>query len=264
MKRERPTAMRAPFVLAALLLASACPAATSTTREVRVFAAASLARAFSRAQEQLDGTVTLQLSFAGSQQLALQLAHGARADVFASADERWMDDVAERGLLAETPRLFARNRLVVVTPASNPGGVEGLADLARPGVKLVLASDAVPAGRYSREVLRKLQAEFGSDFAARALANLVSEEETVQAVVAKVQLGEADAGIVYVSDVAPAVREKLRVLTLPAATDVDARYFIGLLKNAPNPAGGRALIAWLLQPAGQRLLCEHGFAAAVE
>src|SRR5207247_7756162 len=134
------------------------------------------------------------LNLAGSQQLAAQIEQGARADLFASADARWMAYLATRDLLDGAPRVFARNRLVVIVPRTNPARIGRLQDLARRGVKLVLGAPAVPVGQYSREALRNLSRidGFGADYARRVLANLVSEEENVKSVVGKVQLGEAD------------------------------------------------------------------------
>ena len=231
--------------------------------EVRVFAAASLQRVFTAAATQIGASPQLSFNFAGSQQLALQLSQGAQADVFASADERWMVDAEKHDLLAAPARVFARNKLVVITPASNPGAVDRLDDLARPGVKVVLAADAVPAGRYSREVLTKLGSAggLGDEYAAGVLANVVSQEENVEAVVAKVQLNEADAGIVYVSDLSPERRTALRSLEIPAAANVTAEYYIAPLKSAANPAGARAFLAWLSSETGQRLVVEQGFLA---
>jgi molybdate transport system substrate-binding protein len=229
--------------------------------EVRVFAAASLQRVFSAAATQIGEAPRLAFNFAGSQQLALQLSQGADGDVFASADERWMLDAEKHGLLAAPPRVFARNQLVVITPAGNPGKVDRLADLARPGVKVVLAADVVPAGRYSRQALLKLGTAggLGDEYAAGVLANVVSEEENVEAVATKVQLGEADAGIVYVSDLSPQRRAAVRSLEIPAAANVVAAYYIAPLKSAADPAGARAFIAWLASDAGRRLIAEHGF-----
>lgn len=233
----------------------------ASSGEVRVFAAASLQRVFTAAAAQIGEPPRLSFNFAGSQQLALQLSQGAEADVFASADERWMLDAEKRGLLAAPARIFARNRLVVITPAGNPGRIDRLADLARPGVKVVLAADAVPAGRYSREALSKLGTAggLGDGYAAGVLANLVSEEENVEAVATKVQLGEADAGIVYVSDLSPQRRAAVRTLEIPAAANVIAAYYIAPLKDAADAAGARAFIAWLASHAGRRLVAEHGF-----
>src|SRR5262245_42559008 len=171
-----------------------------------VFAAASLTDAFGKIGRQLEQEhpgLKVRFNFGGSNQLALQPESGAQADVFASADLAWMDHVAQRGLLGGDPRPFANNRLVVIVPRTNPARIGGLQDLAKHGVKLILAAESVPAGKYSRTILKNLSRlpGYGSDYPRRVLANLVSEEENVRGVVSKVQLGEADAGICYRSDV---------------------------------------------------------------
>jgi molybdate transport system substrate-binding protein len=234
---------------------------------LRVFAAASLADAFGAIGRELERQrpgLTVRINLAGSQQLATQIEQGAAADVFASADERWMRDVEERGRLAGESAIFARNRLVAIVPRTNPARIRGLADLARGGVKLVLGADAVPVGRYSRIVLQNLARDpaFGRDFAARALRNLVSEEENVKSVVGKVQLGEADAGIVYRSDVTPAVARFLRVIEIPASANVFASYPIALVKDAREAEAGRVFIALVLSPGGQQLLARGGLIPA--
>ncbi len=236
------------------------PAASVLT----VFAAASLTDAF----EDLGAlfrrrhpAITLRFNFAGSQQLAVQLEYGASADVYASADQRWMARVQERGLAAGDPVIFALNRLVVVLPAENPRGIGRLEDLAVPGHKLVLAAEAVPAGWYSREVLRKLSRRpgFGTDYAGRVLANVVSEEENVKGVVAKVQLGEADGGLAYRSDVTPAIAGRLRVLEIPAAANIVASYPIVTLAGSAAPAAARAFVELVRDAEGRAVLARHGF-----
>lgn len=234
---------------------------------ISVFAAASLRGAFIEAGALLARRrpgFSARFNFAGSQQLALQIAEGADADVFAAADRRAMSAVAARGLIDGAPVIFAWNRLVVVTPAADPGRVGALRDLARPGLKLVLAADAVPAGRYSREVLRRLSSEgaFGPDFTARVLRNVVSEEENVKAVVAKVQLGEADAGMVYVSDVTPAVRPAVRVIPIPNAYNVVAEYPIAVLAGSTRRDDARAFVEFIRSAEGRRLLERHGLLGA--
>jgi len=229
-----------------------------------VFAAASLTEAFGEAGtafERRHSGIRVRLSFGGSQQLAAQLRLGAEADLFASADDRAMAVVRRAGLLADAPAVFARNRLVVITPASNPGRVERLADLARPGVKLVLAADAVPAGRYAREVLDRLSRApgFDPDFRRRVLRNLVSEEENVRAVVGKVRLGEADAGIVYRSDLSAAPPGEIRVLEIPDRYNVVAAYPIARLRGSPRGALAAAFVRFLLSGEGQAVLERHGF-----
>ena len=171
-----------------------------------------------------------------------------------------MEYVAQRMLLLEEAKRFVQNRLVVLTPRVNPAGVDSLRDLAKPGVKFVTTAAAVPVGRYSRQVLEKLSGApgFAADFDTRVRRNVVSEEENVKAVVTKVQLGEADAGIVYQSDVTPALRGKVRVLDIPDAYNVVASYPIAVLKKAPNAEAAQEFVELVLSEEGQRVLSEHG------
>jgi len=233
---------RLVFVL--LLLASPAFARDETT----IFAAASLSGAFKEMGKKY------RFNFAGSQQLAAQLEQGAPADVFASADEQWMSYAREHGLIAGEPRVFARNRLVVITPKSNPGRVDRIADLARPGVKVLIGVENVPIGRYARQVLTK----HSSDFARRVLGNVVSQEENVKAIVTKIALGEADAGFVYVSDATPAVRR----MPIPDEVNVIAAYPIAVVKNAPHAEAAQAFVNFLLSREGQAILVKHGFLPA--
>jgi molybdate transport system substrate-binding protein len=231
-----------------------------------IFTAASLTDAFKEMGaniEQANPGTRVTFNFAGSPTLRTQLAQGARADVFASADEPNMQGAQQEGTIAGEPRLFVRNQLVAIVPAANPAQVMRLHDLAKPGVKLVLTNKEVPVGNYSRQALTKMSqdAAFGSEFATRVLANLVSEETNVKQVVAKVQLGEADAGIVYSSDVTPAVRGAVQVLAIPESFNVIAQYPIAVVRDAPNATGARAFIDYVLSPAGQAILTKHGFLA---
>jgi molybdate transport system substrate-binding protein len=232
-----------------------------------IFAAASLTGAFTelgRLLERRQPGLEIRFNFAGSQQLAAQLDQGAAADLFASADARWMRHAVERGLVAGAPVVFARNRLVLLLPASNPGRIDRLQDLARPGLKLVLAAEAVPAGGYSRAVLARLERApgFPAGFAARALANVVSNEENVKGVVAKAQLGEADGGFAYRSDVTSAVAARVKVVEIPAAQNVTAEYPVAVLAGSPNEPAARAFVRLLLGAEGQAVLRRHGFLPA--
>ncbi len=248
-------------------VASVGPAgAASPPTSVTVFAAASLTEAFTvlgQVLEQRSPGVRMTFNFAGSQQLALQIEQGARADVFASADQRWMGYLQQRGLIAGTPREFVRNRLVVIIPRANPGKIAQLQDLARPGVKLVIETDAVPAGRYTREALAHLNQApgFGPDYARRVLRNVVSEEDNVKAVVAKVQLGEADAGAVYRSDVTAVVSTKVAVIDIPDPYNVIASYPIAVVKGV-GATGGQQFVALVLSELGQQILQGYNFIPA--
>ncbi|MCE9628013.1 MAG: molybdate ABC transporter substrate-binding protein, partial [Candidatus Eisenbacteria bacterium] len=204
------------------------------------------------------------LNLAGSQQLASQLAMGAEADVFASADERWMDVVQGKGLLAGEPAVFAHNTVVLIVPRTNPARITKLQDLAKRGVKLALALESVPVGRYSRESLALLAKLPGytPDFAARVLANGVTEEENVKAVATKVQLAEVDAGFVYASDVTGSLARYVRVLELPQAARVPATYPIAITKASRNAALAQAFVDLVRSAEGQRVLTSHGLLPA--
>lgn len=233
---------------------------------ITVFAAASLTEAFTVLGRVFEERVPLRVAFnfAGSQQLALQIEQGAQADVFASADQRWMKYLQQRGLILGAPREFARNRLVIITPRSNPGKITQLQDLARPGLKFVIEADAVPAGHYVREALAKLSRApgFGPDFGQRVLKNVVSEEDNVKAVVAKVQLGEADAGAVYRTDVTQAVADKITAIDIPDPYNVIASYPIAIVKGG-NP-GGVQFATLILSQLGQQFLWGYNFLPAAK
>ena len=247
------------LILAALLVSS--PVSLFGQR-INVFAAASLTEAFSalgRSFERAHPGASVRFNFAGSQLLATQIEQGAQADVFASADARWMKYAADRGLLGTAPRVFARNRLVVVVPKANPGGIDRLQDLARPGLKLVLAGRQVPVGAYSREALGRLSAApgFPSRYQQQVLANLVSEEENVRAVAAKVQLREADAGIVYRTDVSESARPQLRILEIPDPYNPVAEYPIATVRRGSSL--GEEFVKLVLSTEGQAALAARGF-----
>jgi molybdate transport system substrate-binding protein len=243
------------------------PSQGSKPSTLTVYAAASLTDAFGelgRVLERDHPGLTVRFNFAGSQQLTAQLEAGASADVFASADQRWMDYAKGRDLITGDSPVFARNRLIVIVPRANPARIASLQDLARPGIKIVMAAQAVPVGRYSREAIQKLTTAPGYpvDYDRRVFGNVVSEEENVKGVVAKVQLGEADAGLVYRSDVNPAVARNVRVFEIPDRYNVIASYPIAVLKRAPNPEGAREFLALVLSRAGQSVLQQHGLLPA--
>jgi molybdate transport system substrate-binding protein len=259
--------MRTALSLLLALIGGAGPVAAQESGALTVFAAASLSTAFEELGdlfERENPGAVVRFNFAGSQQLALQLEHGARADLYASADVRWMRYAAERGLLAAAPRFFARNRLVVVVRAGGSPAPRRLQDLALPGTKLVLAAQAVPAGAYSREALARMERApgFPPGFARRVLANLVSEEENVRAVVAKVQLGEADAGMVYASDARGRAVPRLTVIEIPEAWNALAEYPVAPLRDARAPSLAEAFLRVVLGAEGQRILERHGFVPA--
>jgi molybdate transport system substrate-binding protein len=231
-----------------------------------VFAAASLTDAFQAIGKDFQTAhpgVVVDFSFAGSQILRTQLEQGATADVVAFADQKNMDSLISDGLVsAGVPRDFATNQMVVILPPGNPGGLKSLIDLARPGLKLVLADASVPAGTYARQILEKLSNDptFGADFSTQVMANVVSNETDVRQVVTKVELGEADAGIVYTSD----LQASPDLLTIPILLqyNVTAQYPIAILRSSPNPELAAEFVSYVTSPEGGSILSDWGFSPA--
>ncbi|HYP40058.1 MAG TPA: molybdate ABC transporter substrate-binding protein [Chloroflexia bacterium] len=229
-------------------------------KEVVIFAASSLKEAFEALAGGLkeNGVEKVDYNFAGSQALVAQLSQGAKGDVFASADVKNMESaIAAGSVVSGTQRVLATNKLVAAVPASN-ARVSDLKDLAEPGLKLVLADKSVPAGNYSLQALDKLSADpaYGSNFKERVLANVVSYESNVRQVLSKVELGEADAGIVYATDARAA---KVSTIEIEDKYNVVARYYIAPLKDAAHAEAARAFIEHALSEEGQRTLESYGF-----
>ncbi len=250
-------------VALALALFAATSAARPAPVEVTVFAAASLAGAtadLARQYERAHPGVRVRLVTAGSQQLVAQLEQGASADVFASADARWMERLAAAHALAAPAEPLAHNLLALIVPRANRARIARVDDLARAGTQLVLGAPAVPVGAYARAMLARAVPDSGTR--ARVLANVRSEEESVSGVLAKVQLGEADAGVVYRSDVTAAVARHVRIVALPDSVQRPTTAFIAPLARATQASHAAAFVAWTRLPAGQRVLVTHGFRAA--
>lgn len=253
----------AATVAAATPVAATEPAAEAEAVTLTVFAAASLTDAFSEIGADFSTAnpgVTVVFNFAGSNQLATQIGQGAPADVFASANTAQMDVAVEAGRVdAGAPQIFVTNRLVVVYPADNPAGIAGLADLANPDTLLVLAAEEVPAGRYSLEFLDLAAADpaFGASFKDDVLGNVVSYEENVRSVLNKVALGEADAGIVYTSDLVGV--EGVAGLEIPDALNVLAEYPIAPLNDSAQADVAAAFVDLVLSDVGQGILAAYGF-----
>jgi molybdate transport system substrate-binding protein len=232
--------------LAAVLL-SACGAADGAPPHVTVFAAASLTDAF-KAEAAALGVAKVDFNFAGSSTLVTQLRQGATADLLASADEANMQQAVGAGLTAEMPRTFATNRLEIAVAPGNPKRITGLADLARPGVVVVLCSASVPCGAYAGAALK----------AAGLAIQPASVEADVKGVVGKVALGEADAGIVYVTDV-QAAGARVSGVPIPDAQNQLARYPVARLKGGRAQAAAVAFEDLLLSDRGRAILARYGF-----
>jgi len=220
----------------------------ASSGELKVFAAASLTAAFTELGQQYtsaNGGTKVTFNFAGSQALATQIQQSAPADLFASADIPNMDKVKD---LVRTPQNFASSQLQIVVEKGNPKGVMGLDDLANPDLKVVLAAPDVPAGKYAAQILGK----------ANVTVKPVSEEDNVKAVVTKVSLGEADAGIVYVTDVT-AGGDKVEGVEIPETQNVLATYPIATVKASKNADMAQAFMELVLSAEGQQVLKQYGF-----
>ena len=227
--------------LAALLV----PASVSGGTPISVLAAASLTEVFPRIDK------APRYSFAGSDQLALQIRQGAPADVYAAASPKYTQLLYRDGFVLK-PVVFATNKLVVLVPRSNPAGIHSVYDLRRPGVKVVIGDKTVPIGTYTRQILDAL------GITADVTKNVVSEETDVKGIVSKVALDEADAGFVYRTDAKP-VGSRTRTIALPAWAQPPIRYELAVVKASAHRAAARAFVRKVTSKRGRRLLQQAGF-----
>ena len=253
---------------------SATPAATpapveavpfpENSGEVTIFAASSLTGAFNAIAADLEAAnpgLDLVYNFAGSQALVTQLSEGAQADVFASANNAQMQSASDGGVISGEPQTFVHNRLAIVVPKDNPAGIASMADLGKDGVKLVFAAEDVPVGQYARQSICIAGADtttYGDGFVEDVSSNIVSNETNVKNVLAKVQLGETDAGIVYVTDVTPDVSADVTLIDIPDAVNVIASYPVAAVTDG-NADAANAFITYLLSTEGQATLTSFGF-----
>ncbi len=240
--------------------------ATPVSGEIVVFAASSLTDAFNDIATGFQGAhpnARLTFNFGSSSQLAMQLSQGASADVFASADQTQMDNARRSDAIASADRVFVRNRLIVITPRDNPRQIATVRDLGKDGIKFVTAQPGVPIGQYTAELLDKASGDpvYGADFKKRVEGNTVSREDDVRQVVSKVQLGEADAAVVYSTDATPRVRDQLRIIQVPDALQTIASYPIAAARGS-NTAGGEAFVDYVLGSQGEATLAAWGFMPA--
>jgi molybdate transport system substrate-binding protein len=255
---DSPSPSRAPSVAPAATAPTTEPAAADLT----VYGAASLKGALAAAKtayEAANPGVTLTISTDASSALATQLEQGAPADVFLSADARNPQALVDKGLAVAPPVSFADNKLTLIVPTSNPAGIKTPADLAKAGVKIIAAGDAVPITKYADQLVANLakQPGYPSDFEAAYQTNIVSREDNVKAVVAKLELGEGDAGIVYVTDAKAS--NKVATIDVPDAANVIATYDGVVVKASKNPTAAEEFLAWFAGPEGQAILGSFGF-----
>ncbi len=237
-------------VIVALTVAAAAPAAQRTSKAtLTVYAAASLTDAFPKIAP------AARYSFGGSNALAAQIRQGAPADVFASANMTLPQQLNDAKLCSK-PVVFTRNRLVVIVPKANPADIQSVYDLRKHGVKLVIAAPGVPVGSYTLQVLKNMNLS-------SVLSNVVSRETDVREVLAKVALGEADAGFVYSTD-ARTVPRKVSVVKVPAWAQPKVQYGICVVSASGNKAAATAFIKRVLGKTGQTILLNHGFLPRVK
>lgn len=224
-----------------------------------VYAASSLTESFGELAELFERAhpeASVAVTFAGSQLLRIQIEQGAPADVFASANPLHMSELVDAGLISQS-RVFARNELVLIVPLDNPAGIDSFADLPR-ARRLVLGTDQVPVGRYAREALSAADRTVRPGFRAAVTEGLVSEESNVRLARSKVELGEADAAIVYVTDAARSTR--LRTIPIPEEVNVRADYFIGVVRREGASPLAEAWVQMVGSDEGRAVLERHGFA----
>jgi molybdate transport system substrate-binding protein len=254
-----PTSTSSPATSAA---GSATGGPGSTAVNLTILGAASLKGALEKATAAYEAAtpgVTLTVSTDSSAALATQIQQGAPADVFLSADTSNPKKLVDGGFASGAPVVFAGNRLTVIVPKGNPGGVATPADLAKPGLKIIAAGDAVPITKYASQLVSNLAALPGypAGFAGAYATNVASKEDNVKAIVAKVELGEGDAGIVYVTDAAAS--SKVATVAVPDAANVPASYSGVVVKASAHADAARAFLDWLAGPDGQAILASFGF-----
>lgn len=246
------------WLAAALWLWGAAGCGGTDGDPLAVFAASSLTDAFEAVEQQFEAAnpgTDVVLTFAGSQVLRLQIEQSAPADVFASANEGHLRELVSAGLVART-EAFAHNALVIIVPPQNPAGIESLADLPK-AQRLVLGTPEVPVGAYTQTLLTRAEQLHGEGFADRVQQRVVSLESNVRLVRAKVELGEADAAIVYRTDAIAS--DKVRTIELSEAEHIAAGYFVGTVARSQKADLGQRFVAYLHSPAGRDTLAAQGF-----
>lgn len=208
--------------------------------------------------EQLNPQVDIEPNYAGSHQLAMQILYGGNADVFASANLTYINNLKENKML-EKYTVFAKNKLVIIAN-KELNRVHSMSDLAKEGIKLSIGTKEVPVGSYTRNVLSKLSnsKQFQADFSDKVFKNVITEENNVKTVLSKVLLGEVDAGIVYQSDVSPMNKDKLVVINIPEKYNIIAEYPVAVLNISSNKQLAEKFVTFLSSQTAQKILKKHG------
>ena len=251
------------MVLAALVLSTSAGFAQES-KELTVFTAASLTGAFTEIGQMYknETNIIAVYNFDGSQVLRTQIENGAYADIFVSANTKQMNLMKNEGLMNNSSiTVFTRNKPVIIVPKDNPAKIQNISDLAKPGIKIVIGTKDVPIGDYTRKILAKLanDSAYGPGFRKLVMANVVSNETNVNYVTSKVALGEADAGVAYVSDITKDLSSKITKIEIPDKYNVIATYPMGILKQSKYPAQAQEFINLVKSDKGNAVLEKYGF-----
>lgn len=259
----------AGITILALLLVEGCTspraAPAQENGELTVFTAASLTGALTeiaRDYEAAHPDMKIVLNFDGSQALRTQIEQGAHADLFLSANTKHMAALEGEGLIVnDSVRIFAENKLALIVPKENRANITGLSDLSQPGVRMVMGTKEVPFGDYTRQALKKMADDpvYGPAYRDAVMANVISEEPAVTSLVAKIRLGEADAGIAYASDVSDGDRAFITMIALPDQYNVVASYPLGIVRDSPVQDRAAAFAEYITSPEGNAVLTRYGF-----
>ncbi len=252
-----------PALIAVLVLASFAGSA-SEPKEITVFTAASLTGAFGEIGGIYENETGIHavFNFDGSQALRTQIENGAYADVFASANKKQMNALKNGGLMNNSSVvIFAKNKISLIVPKDNPAKIKSLSDLAKPGIKIVMGTKDVPVGDYALQIIDKLgnDSSYGQDYKTKVLSNVISQETTVNYVVTKVALGEADVGFAYVSDVTEELAGKVDKIEIPDEYNIIAEYPMGLLQESKYPTDGMEFINLVMSDKGKTVMEKYGF-----
>ena len=267
MKTKTFTPILLSAVVSVLVITCGCtmPTQTAQGKQLTVFAAASLTDAFTEIGQSYHAQhpdVNVSFNFDGSQILRTQIEQGAYADVFAAANMRYMNALKDEGLMINSSvTIFAKNKLVVIVPKANPVRISNMSDLARPETKLVIGTKDSPCGEYTLQMLGKMANDttYGQEYKNRVFSNVVSQEPNVMDIVTKVVLGEADAGIVTISDVPSQYKDKVEKVAVPDTFNIVAQYPIGVVSGSKSAQQAQNFVDLVNSREGQAVLQKYGF-----
>jgi len=252
------------FTIMAVILATAGTVLAEEERVLTVYCGAGLTGAISEIAEiyENNSNMTVKFNFDGVPALRAQIEQGAYADVLVSANLKHMKALqSERFMDNQTVQIFAQNKVAIIVPNDNPANITNFTDLTHPGVKILMGTKELPAGDYALQVLDKLanDSKYGPAYKEAVLANIVSQETTVNRVVSKVALGEADAGFAFISDVSPQMVGKVTRFLIPDKYNVVGDFPVGVLSQSKYPEESKAFIDEIMSEDGQAILYKYGF-----